>query len=255
MTPAQSDAWRALGLGPRLVPKPAAIIAAGTAPGPQHPMPSVALAAPVATSPLECGERQASPASIATADQEEAWLRLKSEVAACTRCGLCESRTQTVFGVGDRRPGWLIVGEAPGAEEDRRGEPFVGAAGQLLDSMLTAVGRSRAHDVFIVNVLKCRPPGNRNPAPQEIEQCLPYLHRQIEMLAPRLILALGRFAIAALTGADQPVSRMRGRVHRYSGPGGEIPLVAGYHPAYYLRRPEEKRLCWEDLCLARSVAP
>lgn len=177
------------------------------------------------------------------------WEALQSRVAACTACGLHRTRTQTVFGVGDRRADWMIIGEAPGAEEDRQGEPFVGRAGQLLNSMLRAVGLRR-EQVYIANILKCRPPRNRDPKPDEVNCCLPYLRRQIELLRPRLILAVGRIAAQNLLGTDAPTGRLRGHVHRFE----EVPLVVTYHPAYLLRSPREKRKAWQDLKLARSVA-
>jgi DNA polymerase len=178
------------------------------------------------------------------------WESLRGEVAGCTRCGLCETRTQTVFGVGDRHARWMIVGEAPGAEEDRRGEPFVGRAGQLLTSMLRAVGLAR-EAVFIANVLKCRPPGNRDPKPDEVAACLPYLARQVAQVEPALILAVGRIAAQNLLASDAPLARLRGRVHAFGTAG--TPLVVTYHPAYLLRSPGEKRKAWDDLKLARSL--
>jgi uracil-DNA glycosylase family 4 len=177
------------------------------------------------------------------------WERLREEVAACQRCALCGSRTQTVFGVGNRRAQLLVIGEAPGAEEDRRGEPFVGRAGQLLNSMLRAIGCAR-EDVYIANVLKCRPPGNRDPSPTEVAACLPYLQRQIELLSPALILVVGRIAAQNLLATEVPIARLRGSVHRFGAAG--IPLVVTYHPAYLLRSPSEKRRAWLDLKLARS---
>jgi len=181
---------------------------------------------------------------------------LRARVAACTLCALCKSRTQTVFGVGHPNAHWMIVGEAPGQEEDEQGEPFVGASGRLLDPMLAALGLSRrgtdpARSVFIANTLKCRPPRNRNPEPAETAQCLPYLERQVALVAPRIILALGKFAAHALLGLadDTPVGRLRGKVHRWRG----VPLVVTYHPSYLLRSPAEKARAWDDLCLAASV--
>lgn len=176
------------------------------------------------------------------------WAELESAVAGCTRCALAEGRTQTVFGVGNREAAWMIVGEGPGAEEDRRGEPFVGRAGQLLDNMLAALGLNRK-TVYIANVVKCRPPGNRDPKPEEVAACAGYLERQIELVAPRLILALGRFAAQTLLQTDVPVGQLRGRAHRYAG---RIPLVVTYHPAYLLRSPEQKARAWDDLRLARA---
>jgi len=178
------------------------------------------------------------------------WDSLRAQVSGCTRCALCQSRTQTVFGVGSRTAGLLVIGEAPGAEEDRRGEPFVGRAGQLLNSMLRAVGQSR-DSAYIANVLKCRPPGNRDPAPAEVASCLPYLQQQIELLSPRVILVVGRIAAQALLGTSETVGRLRGRMHRL-GPRG-TPLIVTYHPAYLLRSPLEKRRAWSDLKLARAA--
>ena len=176
------------------------------------------------------------------------WDSLRATVTACTACELCESRTQTVFGVGDPDADWMIIGEAPGAEEDRRGEPFVGRAGKLLDEMLRAVGQGRDR-AFIANILKCRPPNNRDPKPQESAACRGYLERQIELVQPRIILAVGRIAAQLLLDTDAPVGRMRGTVHRL----GETPLVVTYHPAYLLRSPTQKRKAWDDLCLATTV--
>ena len=176
------------------------------------------------------------------------WDSLRATVAACKNCELCESRTQTVFGVGDPDADWMIIGEAPGAEEDRRGEPFVGRAGKLLDEMLRAVGQGRDR-AFIANILKCRPPNNRDPKPQESAACRGYLERQIELVQPRIILAVGRIAAQLLLDTDAPVGRMRGTVHRL----GETPLVVTYHPAYLLRSPGQKRKAWDDLCLATTV--
>lgn len=189
------------------------------------------------------------PARTPTPDDE--WEALRAEVAVCTKCRLCETRTQTVFGVGDPHARWMVIGEAPGAEEDRRGEPFVGRAGQLLNSMLRAVGFTR-ESVFIANILKCRPPGNRDPKPDEVASCLPYLARQVALVEPAVILAVGRIAAQNLLGTDAPLARLRGTVHRFGEAG--TPLVVTYHPAYLLRSPGEKRKAWDDLKLARSLA-
>jgi DNA polymerase len=179
------------------------------------------------------------------------WATLERAVAACTRCGLAASRTNTVFGVGDRGARWLVVGEAPGAEEDRQGEPFVGRAGQLLNSMLRGAGLSRGQ-VFIANVLKCRPPGNRDPSPEEVRCCMPYLHRQIALISPALILCVGRIAAQNLLATEVPIGKLRGHVHALEPFG--IPVVVTYHPAYLLRSPGEKRKAWDDLKLAMEVA-
>ena len=176
------------------------------------------------------------------------WDELQSAVSDCTRCPLHETRTQTVFGVGNPDADWLIIGEAPGAEEDRQGEPFVGRAGKLLDEMLRAIGEARG-SVFIANVLKCRPPNNRDPKADESAACRSYPERQIELIKPRIILAVGRIAAQLLLETDAPVGRMRGRVHRL----GDIPLIVTYHPAYLLRSPTQKRKSWDDLCLAMTA--
>ncbi|MFM8516296.1 MAG: uracil-DNA glycosylase [Nevskiaceae bacterium] len=181
---------------------------------------------------------------------EDEWTVLQHSVAACQRCALHECRTQTVFGVGDRHAEWMVVGEAPGAEEDARGEPFVGAAGQLLNAMLAAIGLAR-ESVFIANILKCRPPGNRDPSPAEIAECLPYLHQQIRQVKPRLILAFGRVAAQSLLGTDQALGALRGSVH--TAAPLNTPVVVTYHPAYLLRTPAEKRKAWEDLKYARRI--
>jgi DNA polymerase len=195
------------------------------------------------------GETAAAPgvAREATFD----WAQLRERVAACTRCGLAATRTQTVFGTGDIHADWLVVGEAPGAEEDREGEPFVGRAGQLLNSMLRAIGLAR-ETVYIANVLKCRPPHNRDPQAAETQECLPYLERQIELLQPKIMLAVGRIAAQNLLQTDAPLARLRQKVHRFGA--ARVPLVVTYHPAYLLRTPAEKRRAWEDLKFAREVA-
>ncbi len=179
------------------------------------------------------------------------WDELAQAVAGCRACQLCSGRHNTVFGVGDLQADWLVVGEAPGENEDLQGEPFVGQAGKLLDNMLKAVGLDRRRGgVYIANVLKCRPPGNRNPQPEEVAQCEPFLRRQVELLQPRIILAMGRFAVQSLLGSTEPIGRLRGRVHQYLG----VPLVVTYHPAYLLRNLPDKAKAWADLCLAREVA-
>ncbi len=177
------------------------------------------------------------------------WARLEAAVSGCTSCKLCERRTQTVFGVGDRQAEWMLIGEAPGEQEDRQGEPFVGQAGKLLDSMLRAIGLSRETGVFIANVLKCRPPGNRDPEPDEVAMCDPYLKRQIALVNPRVIVVLGRFAAQSLLQTQTPVGKLRGKVHEVEG----VPVVVTYHPAYLLRTLTDKARAWEDLCLARKV--
>ncbi len=178
-----------------------------------------------------------------------AWPQLKARVAGCTDCKLRAGCTQTVFGVGDEKAEWMLVGEAPGAEEDRLGEPFVGQAGRLLDNMLAAIGLARGRNVYIANVLKCRPPANRNPEPDEVAQCAPYLLRQIGLVRPKLIVAMGRFAAQTLLGSDATIASLRGKVHRYAG----VPLVVTYHPAYLLRNLPDKSKAWADLLFARMT--
>jgi DNA polymerase len=178
------------------------------------------------------------------------WGTLRERVAACTACDLCKTRTQTVFGVGNPRADWLVIGEAPGADEDRQGEPFVGRAGQLLNAMLLAIGLPR-ETVFIANILKCRPPGNRDPKPEEVARCLPFLHNQIALLKPKIILAVGRIAAQNLLATDVPLARLRGKLHRFGE--ANTPLVITYHPAYLLRTPADKRKAWDDLKFARAT--
>jgi DNA polymerase len=177
------------------------------------------------------------------------WKEFAADVEACTACGLCRTRNKAVPGVGDMHAEWMFVGEAPGAEEDARGEPFVGQAGRLLDNMLAALGMRRGKNVYIANVLKCRPPGNRTPEPLEVEACRPYLDRQIALIQPKLIIALGKSAATTLLNVDATIASLRGRVHRYRG----VPLVVTYHPAYLLRNLPDKAKAWEDLCLARAT--
>ena len=192
---------------------------------------------------------------LSTNPMAQDWPALRSAVADCQACSLCETRRQTVFGVGHPQAHWMVVGEAPGEHEDQQGEPFVGASGQLLDAMLLALGLSREEQgapeqrVYIANTLKCRPPRNRNPAPEEMLKCEPFLRRQIELVQPRLLLAMGRFAVQALLRSGEPIGRLRGRVHQYAG----VPLVVTYHPSYLLRSLPEKAKAWEDLCLAAST--
>ena len=245
---------------PKALPVSAAVTAAVTAPTPAQ------VAAAVATRVNAIGglsvRSPVAPApyvQVRKADTDSMdWPALRSAVAECRACGLCESRTQTVFGVGHPQAHWLVVGEAPGEQEDLSGEPFVGSAGRLLDSMLAALRLSRAEGgdaapsqrVYITNTLKCRPPRNRNPTPAELAQCEPFLVRQIQLLQPRIILAMGRFAVDVLLRSDDAIGKLRGRVHRYRG----VPVVVTYHPSYLLRYPAEKARAWEDLCLAADVA-
>ena len=177
------------------------------------------------------------------------WSQLKAKVAGCTDCKLRAGCTQTVFGVGDEKADWLLVGEAPGAEEDRLGEPFVGQAGRLLDNMLAAIELKRGANVYIANVLKCRPPGNRNPEPDEVAKCAPHLLRQVALIQPKVILAMGRFAAQTLLGTDATIASLRGRQHSYAG----VPLIVTYHPAYLLRTLPDKAKAWADLLFARKT--
>ena len=177
------------------------------------------------------------------------WDDFAADVDACTACGLCRTRNKSVPGVGDASAEWLFVGEAPGAEEDARGEPFVGQAGRLLDNMLAALGIARGRNVYIANVLKCRPPNNRAPEPSESDACRPYLERQVELIRPKLIVALGKSAASLLLDTDATIASLRGRVHRYRG----VPLVVTYHPAYLLRNLPDKAKAWEDMVLARRT--
>jgi len=239
--------------GVRLFEPPAAAAAAAPPPAPAR---AETAAVPVLAAPAAGPARPASPAlPVQRADVAAlGWEELRAAVAACQACALSRSRRQTVFGVGHPHAHWMIVGEAPGEQEDRQGEPFVGAAGQLLDNMLRAIGLTRdeappERQVFIANTLKCRPPKNRNPEPSETAQCAPFLARQIALVQPRIILAMGRFAAQALLGSDEPLGKLRGRVHRVRG----VPVVVTYHPAYLLRTLADKARSWEDLCLAATV--
>ena len=193
----------------------------------------------------------AEPAAVAGgAPDTDVWSALQAKVRACTLCGLHRGRTQTVFGVGKRDARLFVIGEAPGADEDRQGEPFVGRAGQLLNAMLRSIGLPRA-EVYIANILKCRPPNNRDPDPSESASCTPYLSQQIELVQPRVLLAVGRIAAQWLLQTDAPIGRIRGRVVSY-GPRN-TPLVVTYHPAYLLRSPLEKAKAWTDLCMVKEL--
>jgi uracil-DNA glycosylase len=203
------------------------------------------------------GERPLEAARPGQALQQMGWDELELAVAGCTACRLCRGRTRTVFGVGSHASEWMVIGEAPGAEEDLRGEPFVGQAGRLLDSILAAAGLGRSAGgrsaVYIANVVKCRPPGNRNPEPEEAARCEPYLTRQIELLRPRVILLMGRVAAQALLGTDASIASLRGHAHRIDVAGASVPVVVTYHPAYLLRNLADKAKVWADMCLAREV--
>jgi uracil-DNA glycosylase len=218
---------------------------------PGEPVAETPVAAPAVAEPVAVsGALARTPAARRIEPPAGDWGTLRERVAACEACDLCKTRTQTVFGVGNTQAEWLVIGEAPGAEEDRQGEPFVGRAGQLLNAMLLAVGRPR-ETVFIANILKCRPPGNRDPKPEEVSRCLPFLEQQIALLKPALMLAVGRIAAQNLLGTDAPLARLRGKLHHFGA--AATPLVITYHPAYLLRTPADKRKAWEDLKFARAT--
>ncbi len=229
----RAQLWQAMGLGPIYR------LRSATAPMPQE-----------AYAAMPVADRAATIARLE-------WSDLQREVAGCRACSLCETRKQTVFGVGNASADWMLIGEAPGAEEDARGEPFVGQAGRLLDNMLASIGMSREgqtpKSVYIANVLKCRPPGNRNPQPEEVAKCEPFLLRQIELVHPALIVVMGRFAAQSLLGTDASIASLRGRAHRINVAGRQIPVVVTYHPAYLLRNLIDKEKSWADLCLAQKV--
>jgi DNA polymerase len=207
-------------------------------------------AQPPATVFVEDAAEEAPPSTPSVAREARIakmdWPALKEAVTSCTACALHKTRTQAVFGVGDEKADWLLVGEAPGAEEDQQGEPFVGQAGRLLDAMLASIKLARGTNVYIANVLKCRPPGNRNPEPSEVAQCAPHLVRQIALIQPRLILAMGRFAVQSLLQTEASIASLRGKLHSYQG----VPLIVTYHPAYLLRTLPDKAKAWQDLLFA-----
>jgi len=231
-----------------------------TVPADAPPTPAAPRPQPPAAAPRPAPITVAAPAgAAASAVAAMDWPALRDAVAACQACALGQTRRHTVFGVGHVQAHCMVVGEAPGEQEDQRGEPFVGPAGQLLDRMLAALGLSReaggagaaadpARQVFIANTLKCRPPRNRNPSAEELATCQPFLERQVALVQPRVILAMGRFAVQSLLGSDEPIGRLRGRVHHWHG----VPLVVTYHPAYLLRQPADKARAWDDLCLAAT---
>jgi DNA polymerase len=252
---AWSDRQRAMleAMGVRVFETPAATAPEPAAERAPEPAPVRAQGSKPASRPFESSGRPfdtSGRTDVTTLD----WPALREAVSQCRACALCESRTQTVFGVGNEHARLMIVGEAPGENEDLQGEPFVGQAGKLLDNMLRAIGLTRAdappeQQVFIANTLKCRPPRNRNPDPAETAQCAPFLARQIELVRPKLLLAMGRFAAQALLATDEPIGKLRGRVHRWR----DTPVVVTYHPAYLLRTLADKARAWDDLCLAMSV--
>ncbi|SOY47345.1 putative uracil-DNA glycosylase,phage-related protein [Cupriavidus taiwanensis] len=260
---ALAEAVPAMAAAPAAMPVAAAPVATTAAPATPAVAGAVEAAKPLSAPAVQPAARApvvpslvpAGPAPGSAQVEREAaiaameWPALDAAVAGCTACGLCQTRTNTVFGVGDRQAEWMLVGEAPGENEDLQGEPFVGQAGKLLDNMLGALGLARGRNVFIANVLKCRPPGNRNPEAEEVAQCEPFLRRQIALVRPRVIVVLGRFAAQSLLRTTTPIGKLRGTVHAYQG----IPVVVTYHPAYLLRTLTDKARAWEDLCLAREV--
>lgn len=225
---------------PPVAPPPSAVTASSRTPPVASLRPAPA-PAPVAAQRPEINGLEPATGIEVPAD----WTALRERVSGCQRCKLCKTRTQTVFGVGNTSAPLMVVGEGPGADEDAQGEPFVGRAGKLLDEMLRSIGRSRADNTYIANVVKCRPPGNRDPEPDEVEGCRPYLDMQIQLLQPKLIVALGRIAAQRLLSTDQPLSRLRGPLHEYGK--FQTPVFVTYHPAYLLRSPKEKAKSWEDL--------
>ena len=263
MTARRDEILRELGLWPvwRLREDVSGTPAAGGGAHATAPVPVVADASAGESGPPRLPERTAAAGSPAPSKSGPAaleidaraaeilrmdWPQLKQSADGCTACPLHKGRNKTVFGVGDEQADWLFVGEGPGADEDVKGEPFVGQAGKLLDNMLAAIRLKRGHNVYIANVVKCRPPGNRNPEPAEAKQCEPYLQRQIALLQPKLIVALGKVAAVNLLGRDASIAGMRGKVHEYQG----IPLIVTYHPAYLLRTLPEKARSWVDLRFA-----
>jgi DNA polymerase len=245
--PSRDDVLRELRLGPEWRLRRTAPVA----PDDRVVVPAGAPPLPSASPPAQPATATAGGGSPSRLERIAAlgWEDFAADVDACTACALCRTRNRSVPGVGDVRAQWLLIGEAPGAEEDARGEPFVGQAGKLLDNMLAALGMNRRENVYIANVLKCRPPGNRTPEPLEVEACRPYLERQIALIRPGLILALGKSAASLLLGTDASIASLRGRVHRCQG----VPLVVTYHPAYLLRSLHDKARAWEDLLLARRA--
>lgn len=200
----------------------------------------------------ETRKEQAQPVEFGEPIESLDWEGLEKRVAACTQCDLHKKRSQAVLGVGNLNADWLIIGEAPGEQEDIQGEPFVGRAGLLLNNMLKAMGLERGQ-IYIANVVKCRPPGNRDPHADEIASCHAYLQRQIDLIQPKILLVSGRVAAQSLLQTDTPVGKLRGKIHQY--PGTDIPLIVTYHPAYLLRKPSEKAKAWQDLKLALSALP
>lgn len=229
-----------MGIEPEWLPKNAVTIVENPAKG-ETPTTSV-------KSPIQIPTVHAPSGTSTATTSAMDWDTLEQTVSSCQRCQLCSTRTQTVFGTGPHNAEWMVIGEAPGEQEDRQGQPFVGQAGKLLDNMLYAIGLNRTQNVYIANILKCRPPENRNPHPEEIADCAPYLQRQIALLQPKCILLMGRFAAQTLLKTDVSISKLRGQVYFYEN----IPTIVTYHPAYLLRSPQEKGKAWIDLCMAKN---
>lgn len=241
LDPRRARRWDAMNLGPRWL---------------SHGLPAAAEPSVGAVTGLPLLSESSADARVDSIRRMD-WDSLERAVTGCTACALCQSRKQTVFGVGNRHAHWMLVGEAPGAEEDAKGEPFVGQAGRLLDNMLAAAGLSRtgvdSHAVYIANVLKCRPPGNRNPELGEVALCEPFLLRQVALIQPKLIVVMGRFAAQSLLGTEATIASLRGHVHSIRVDDRAIPVVVTYHPAYLLRNLADKSKSWADLCLAQEV--
>lgn len=241
MNPSRQRMLHEMGLGPLWKLRAPAMTVAVAADEPQ----TEAIHQAAISAPMENG----STTRVASVVMNMDWDELAATVAVCRQCRLCESRKQAVLGVGDRQADWLFVGEGPGAEEDERGEPFVGQAGKLLDSMLASIDLQRGRDVYIANAVKCRPPGNRTPDHQELAACRPYLAQQIALIQPKLIVAMGRPAAQTLLQTEVKISAVRGKLHDYEG----IPVIVTYHPAYLLRNLLDKAKAWEDLCFMRGT--
>jgi len=262
LDPRRAQSWFALGIGPLWVGRclTTSVETHEAAGDSIEPGPDPARSPSASPQPAPRVVPRSDPASQDERTAQIAgmqWEELREAVSACTACPLCKSRKQAVFGVGFREASWMFVGEAPGAEEDQRGEPFVGQAGRLLDNMLAATGLARdgqtAHSAYIANVLKCRPPGNRNPEPSEVAQCEPFLMRQVQLVRPKVIVVMGRFAAQVLLRTDATIASLRGRVHHIEVAQRQVPVVVTYHPAYLLRNLADKAKSWSDLCLAREV--
>ncbi|MFT3850087.1 MAG: uracil-DNA glycosylase family protein [Propionivibrio sp.] len=237
-----------MGISPRWVLRdPAAVVRSADVGTGVQPLTASALA-----EPTPAPEKSNAPEERASVVEMD-WDSLRQSIKSCQSCNLCAGRKQAVPGVGDENASWLFIGEGPGAEEDARGEPFVGQAGKLLDAMLAAVDLRRGEDVYIANAVKCRPPGNRTPEADELAACFPYLRRQIELIQPELIVLLGRVAVNSVLGQDASLSSLRGKALSYRTDGREIPVVVTYHPAYLLRNLPDKAKAWEDLCRARAL--